>query len=149
MADALPAPSTPTTPVFPPDQTISSLTASLENIQRRVGSTSSWPPPLPNEASSSTHSCGSGSDIRWEDEKRELEGQLMYCARIGQELLERHESFVAGAEDKEQTFKAAVRVAEERTSTSFFPPSRDFLPCTCLSILRVRQERRLVESRQE
>lgn len=92
MDDRASPPSTPlTTDFIEASSTIEDLTASLTSIHRRAATGT------PTLRSRSPSGGGHGS-VGWEEEKRELEGELMLCAEIGQALLRRHESYVNKAE---------------------------------------------------
>lgn len=88
-------PNTPLTQEFnEASSTIEDLTASLTSIHRRV--------------STGTPSLRGHGEDSWEEEKKELEGELMLCAEIGQALLRRHESYVGKAEKEVGGLRANV-----------------------------------------
>ena len=96
-------PDTPLTQEFnEASSTIEDLTASLTSIHRRV---STGTPSL-------RQGSGHGED-GWEEEKKELEGELMLCAEIGQALLRRHESYVGKAEKEVGGLRANVSGKEK------------------------------------
>ncbi|KAL7416067.1 hypothetical protein BDY24DRAFT_412977 [Mrakia frigida] len=93
-------PNTPLTQEFnEASSTIEDLTASLTSIHRRV--------------STGTPSLRGHGEDSWEEEKKELEGELMLCAEIGQALLRRHESYVGKAEKEVGGLRANAQEASD------------------------------------